>query len=96
MIQKKTRLSVNDYQKGGKGIVKKTLTKWKKIVKKIQFGGRRQTSPKFRPGEMDSTFVRGRNKGITAIVCALLEGRNLKTFGRLKREFGLENRDLYR
>lgn len=52
-------------------------------------------SPKFRSGQMDNTFTRWADKGITA-VCTLTERKKFKSFENLKREFDLENADLFR
>ena len=46
-------------------------------------------------GETDITFARWREKGIT-VMCTLLEGKPFKTFEKLKREFDLDNGDLFR
>lgn len=41
------------------------------------------------------TFAGWREQGIT-VMCTLLEGKTFKTFEKLKREFGLDNCDLFR
>ncbi len=50
---------------------------------------------KFKPGELDKTFARWRDKGMTAM-CTLVEGQHLKSFEKLQREFDLDNGDLFR
>lgn len=51
-------------------------------------------SPNFGPSASDDTLIRWTERGITAI-CTLVEGKTFKNFEKLKREFRLENRDLY-
>lgn len=44
---------------------------------------------------MDSIFIRWIDKGII-VVCILIDGKKFKFFENLKREFDLENFDLFR
>lgn len=102
-IQPQARLGGKEYtdQKGETSILEESLKIWNEIVKEYKLEGDSklliwpsQTS-RFGVGEMDNTFVRWREKGITAI-CTLIEGKTFKTFEKLKREFNLENGDLFR
>ena len=52
-------------------------------------------TPQFGPGETDDNFAQWAKKGITAF-CTLVEGQSFKTFEKIKREFNLENRNMFR
>ena len=101
--QPQTRLGGKDHTdyKGENLILENALNNWYEIVKKYKLEGDSklliwpsQTS-QFSPGETDITFARWRDKGITA-TCTLLEGKTFKSFEKLKREFDLDNGDLFR
>ena len=101
--QPQTRLGGKEHtdHKGKNLILEDAFKNWYEIVRKYKLEGDSklliwpsQTS-QFRPGEIDTTFARWREKGITAI-CTLLEGKTFKTFEKLKGEFELDDGDLFR
>lgn len=87
--------------KYGNPIIDTTLKLWWDIVNRRKLEGDCKLliwpaySPKFKSGQLDSTFLKWVNKGITA-VCTLTDGKTLKSFGKLQREFDLDNSDLFR
>lgn len=87
--------------KEGSPIVETTIKFWWDTVKKYKFDGDCKFliwpsfSPDFRSGQLDSTFRKWIGKGITA-VCMLTKGSVFKSFEEVKREFGLNNSDLFR
>lgn len=101
--QPQARLGGKEYTdlKGENYIIEESLKIWKEVVKKYKLAGDSKLliwpsrTPRFRPGEMDKTFERWSEKGITA-VCTLIEGHNFKSFQDLKGEFDLKNGDLFR
>lgn len=52
-------------------------------------------SSKFKSGQLDSTYTKWVDKGITA-VCTLTHGIELKSFDKVRRENNLDNSDLFR
>lgn len=103
--QPQTRLGTEEYtdQKGENIIIEDSLKNWYEILKKYKLEVLEdsklliwpsQTSH-FSPGEIDRTFIKWRDKGITAM-CTLLEGNMFKTFEKLRREFDLDNSDPFR
>lgn len=81
--------------------VSETLKTWTDIVRKYKLEGdcRLLLWPSqtilFIPGQTDKTFTSWIDRGITAI-CTLTEGNTFKSFERVKNEFKLENKDLFR
>ena len=81
--------------------MRETFKTWYDVVKKYNLRGDSKLlvwpshTSKFRPGALDNTFEKWRDKGMTAI-CTFVDKQNFKSFSQLKDEFGLENRDLYR
>lgn len=98
-----TRLGEKHYrrQEDDNFTVSETLKTWTDIVRKYKLEGDcrlllwpSQTTL-FRPGQTDKTFTTWTDRGITAI-CTLTEGNVFKSFERVKNEFELENKDLFR
>lgn len=52
-------------------------------------------SSNFRSGQLDSTYRKWTYEGITAL-CTLLNGFEFKSFAEIKKNFGLDNSDLFR
>ncbi|CAJ1058984.1 unnamed protein product [Xyrichtys novacula] len=98
-----SRLSGKEYRdlKGENLVVRGTLEIWYEVVKKYKLTGDCKLliwpscTSRFRPGMLDKTFEKWRDKGITA-TCTLIDKQHFKSFTSLKNEFGLENEDLYR
>ena len=98
-----SRLSGKEYMdpKGENSIMRETFEIWYDVVKKYKLTGDCKLliwpahTSRFRPGILDKTFEKWRDKGITA-TCTLVDKQHFKSFGQLKNEFGLENGDLYR
>lgn len=82
-------------------ILGNTLKIWFEIVKKNKMEGDSKLliwpSQLFNLGlsESEHALIWWKERGLTA-VCTLVEGKNFKSFEKLKQEFKLENRHLYR
>ena len=89
------------FQEDDNTTVTVTLAIWTEIVKRYKLEGDCRLllwptyTSTFRPGETDQTFKRWTEKGITAIGI-LTEANKFKSFEKVKKEFKLENKDLFR
>uniref|UniRef100_A0A3Q3B6N5 Reverse transcriptase domain-containing protein n=1 Tax=Kryptolebias marmoratus TaxID=37003 RepID=A0A3Q3B6N5_KRYMA len=101
-VQPQTRLGGKIVlDQSGNRIVEDTLLIWKEIVDKYKLAdviGLQMwptCNPNFRPGELDSSFLDWKDRGLVAL-CQFVEGNTFKTFEQLKRDYKLENRDLFK
>lgn len=82
-------------------IINQTLNIWAKIIKEYDMEGDIKLltwpalDPQFKPGLCDSGFKQWWVKGITA-VCTLTQGKQFRSFGELKEEYKLQNKDFFR
>lgn len=82
-------------------IIKQTLAIWSKMVKEYDKEGDIKLliwpslDPRFEPGTTDIEYRQWWDRGITA-VCTLVHKGVLKSFGELKKEFTLGNKDFFR
>lgn len=82
-------------------ILKETFRIWYEVVRKYNLTDNSKLliwpfqTHTFKPAELDKTFERWEDKGMTAM-CTLVEGQHLKPFRKLQREFDLDNGDLFR
>uniref|UniRef100_A0A3B5QUX2 Reverse transcriptase domain-containing protein n=1 Tax=Xiphophorus maculatus TaxID=8083 RepID=A0A3B5QUX2_XIPMA len=87
--------------KNGNGIVEGTLLIWKEVVDRYRLADVTgllmwpSCNSDFRPGELDSSFLGWKDRGLVAL-CQFVEGNTFKTFEQLKRDYNLENRDLFK
>lgn len=81
--------------------MRQTFEMWYDVVRKYKLSGDSKVliwpshTPKFRPGVLDKTFEKWRDKRITAM-CTLMDKQYFKSSREIKNEFGLENADLFR
>lgn len=85
--QPQARLGEKEYidQNEENSILEESLKIWNEIVKKYKLQGDSKIliwpsqTPRFRPGEINNTFVWWKEKRITA-VCTVIEGKTFKMF----------------
>ncbi len=84
--------------KGENSIMRETFEIWYDVFKNQKLTGDCKLfiwpshTSRFRPGMLDKTFEKWRDKGMTA-ACTLVDKQHFKSFRQLKNEFGLEQGD---
>lgn len=103
ILNLQTRLGEKIHQppKEGNQIVETTIKIWWDTMKKCKLENDCKMliwpshSSKFTGGQLDFTYKKWIDKGITAL-CTLLNGLEFKSFVEIKNNFGLDNSDLFR